>query len=74
MGVNAARGQGFFLKGAVMKAAKSLFGRLVKGEEGVTLIEYGLLAALLAVACVVILSTLGTDLNTKFTAVDNKLK
>ena len=57
-----------------MKAAKSIVSRFVKGEEGVTLIEYGLLAALLAVACVVILSTLGTDLNTKFTAVDNKLK
>jgi pilus assembly protein Flp/PilA len=56
-----------------MKAAKSLVSRFIKGEEGVTLIEYGLLAALIAVACVTILTTLGTHLNTTFNTVNNKL-
>jgi len=68
------RAQGYFAKGAVMKAAKKLFARLVKGEEGVTMIEYGLLAALIAVAVVVIVTSIGTDLNTKFNSVDNRIK
>jgi len=57
-----------------MKTAKKLFARLVKGEEGVTMIEYGLLAALIAVACVVVITSIGTDLNKKFDTVDNRLK
>jgi len=45
-----------------------------KGDEGVTMIEYGLLAALIAIACVVIITSLGTDLNSKMDSVDNTLK
>jgi pilus assembly protein Flp/PilA len=45
-----------------------------KDEEGASMVEYGLLVALIAVAVVAIVQTIGTDLNTKFTAVDAKLK
>ena len=34
-----------------------------KDEKGVTMIEYGLLAALIAVVCIAVITTIGTDLN-----------
>lgn len=40
--------------------------RFVREEEGVTAIEYGLLAALIAVAIIVGAYTLGTNLNDLF--------
>jgi pilus assembly protein Flp/PilA len=40
--------------------------RFIRDEEGVTAIEYGLLAALIAVAIIVGAGTLGTNLNTLF--------
>jgi len=43
--------------------------RFVKDESGATAIEYGLIAALIAVAIIVILGSIGTNLNTKFTEV-----
>jgi pilus assembly protein Flp/PilA len=51
----------------------SLIRRLIKDESGVTLIEYGLLAALIAIACVTILGSLGTKLNGKFDNVNTSL-
>jgi pilus assembly protein Flp/PilA len=56
-----------------MKAVKSLVSRFVKGEEGVTLIEYGLLAALIAVVCVTVLKGIGTHLSTTFNNVNNQI-
>ncbi|APH70387.1 Flp family type IVb pilin [Aquibium oceanicum] len=51
-----------------------LFARFAKDESGATAIEYGLIAALIAVAIMVGAQALGTSLNTKFneisTAVD----
>lgn len=49
------------------------FVRFLKDEEGVTAIEYGLIAALIAVAIIVGAGTLGTNLNTLFTNVANCL-
>jgi pilus assembly protein Flp/PilA len=43
--------------------------RFLKDEEGVTMIEYGLIAALIAVVVIGVLTTIGTNLNTKFQAV-----
>ncbi len=37
--------------------------RLVNEQDGVTAIEYGLLAALIAVTCIVAFQLLGTQLN-----------
>ena len=42
-------------------------------EDGVTAIEYGLIAALIAVAIVGAIKTLGTDLSTVFGNVSAKL-
>ena len=43
--------------------------RVVENEKGVTAIEYGLIAALIAIAAVVIMATLGTNLSTVFSEV-----
>jgi pilus assembly protein Flp/PilA len=45
----------------------------LRDEAGVTAIEYGLIAALIAVAAVVAMTTLGTDLSTTFTTISGKL-
>ena len=47
--------------------------RFLKEEEGVTAIEYGLIAALIAIAIVVTVTAVGTKLNSTFTSVSNSL-
>jgi pilus assembly protein Flp/PilA len=46
---------------------------LINDESGVTAIEYGLIAALIAVAIVAILATVGTSLSTTFNTVNSNL-
>ena len=45
----------------------------VKGEEGATMIEYGLMVALIAVVVIAVVASIGTSLNTKFEQVNAKL-
>ncbi len=45
-----------------------------KDESGATAIEYGLIAALIAVVIVTALTTIGTNLNTSFTGIGTTLK
>jgi pilus assembly protein Flp/PilA len=52
---------------------QTLFNRFVKDESGATAIEYGLIAALISVACITIMGTLGNNLKNTFTNVANKL-
>ncbi len=47
--------------------------RFFREEEGVTAIEYGLIAALIAVAIIGALTTLGTALSDNFGEVSNAL-
>jgi pilus assembly protein Flp/PilA len=47
--------------------------RLIKDEKGVTAIEYGLIAALIAVAAVVVMGTAGTNLSGVFSQVASSL-
>jgi len=44
-----------------------------KNQSGATAIEYGLIAAGIAVAISAIVSTLGTSLTNKFTAINTEL-
>jgi pilus assembly protein Flp/PilA len=46
---------------------------LWKDEDGATAIEYGLLAALIAVAIITTVSLLGGELNETFARVENNL-
>ena len=43
--------------------------RFLKNESGATAIEYGLIAALVAVVLITGLTTLGTNLNAKFSTI-----
>ena len=47
--------------------------RFLKDESGATAIEYGLIAALIAVAIIVAVRLVGTGLNTTFTNVKGAL-
>jgi pilus assembly protein Flp/PilA len=52
-----------------MKLIKKLF----KNEDGATAIEYGLIAALIAVAAIAAMSALGDNLEQTFNEVNNSL-
>lgn len=47
--------------------------RFFKDEDGVTAIEYGLIAAMVAIVIIAGLTILGPALNTAFTTVGNKV-
>lgn len=49
------------------------FRNLLENESGVTAIEYGLIAALIAVAAVAIMKTVGTSLSSTFSTVNSNL-
>ena len=48
---------------------KNLIARFVREEEGQDLIEYSLLAALIAVACIAAMQALAVDINEIFAAI-----
>ena len=51
----------------------SKFLKLIKNSEGATAIEYGLIAALIAVAAIGAMQGIGNKLNTTFNNVSNHL-
>ncbi len=51
----------------------SKFLKLIKNEKGATAIEYGLIAALIAVAAIGAMTSVGNKLNSTFNNVSNKL-
>ena len=53
---------------------KNLVARFVKDESGATAIEYGLIAAGIALAIITIVNSLGTTLSGKFNAISASLK
>lgn len=50
-----------------------LLRSFMKQDKGVTAIEYGLIAALIAVAFIAGATAIGTNLNTMFKAISTKL-
>jgi pilus assembly protein Flp/PilA len=52
---------------------KNLFARFVTDESGVTAMEYGLIAALVAVVIIGAVTTIGTNLTTVFTTIGTAL-
>jgi pilus assembly protein Flp/PilA len=52
---------------------RALFAELFFDESGVTAVEYGLIAALIAVAAVAILGNVGTNLTAVFSKTASKL-
>jgi pilus assembly protein Flp/PilA len=52
---------------------KNLIARFVKDESGATAIEYGLIAAGIALAIIAVVNGLGTNLNAKFTSINTAI-
>jgi pilus assembly protein Flp/PilA len=52
---------------------KSLINKFLKDEDGATAIEYGLIAALIAVAIIGAVTAVGTSLNATFSTVGSAL-
>lgn len=52
---------------------KNLITRFAKNESGATAIEYGLIAGLIAVVIITAVTTIGTELTTKFNAISDGL-
>ena len=50
-----------------------MIGRFLRDESGATAIEYGMIAALIAVVIIATLKTIGTKLNGAFTTISTKL-
>jgi pilus assembly protein Flp/PilA len=51
-----------------------VFKKFLADESGATAIEYGLIAAGIALAIIAAVNGLGTKLNTKFTSINSSLK
>ena len=61
----------FYYKKGVIKVKKLI--RFLKDEDGVTAIEYGLIAALIAVAIIVAVNTVGGKISDTFDAVSAQM-
>jgi pilus assembly protein Flp/PilA len=53
---------------------RQLFTRFLNDQSGATAIEYGLIAAGIAVAIIVVVNGLGTQLNSTFSSISTQLK
>ena len=53
---------------------KNLIARFVKDESGATAIEYGLIAAGIAIAIITAVKGVGTQLSTNFNTISTSLK
>ncbi len=62
-----------FLSNKTKNNGDRVVRRLIQDKTGVTAIEYGLIAALIAVAAVVIMGTVGTNLTSTFSNVASNL-
>jgi pilus assembly protein Flp/PilA len=50
-----------------------LVGNFVKREDGPTAVEYAVMLALIIVVCLTAITTLGSNANSTFTTVGNKI-
>jgi pilus assembly protein Flp/PilA len=60
--------------GVLGETDMTTFARFIANEDGATAIEYGLIAALIAVVIITAVTAVGTSLSTTFTTVSGKIK
>ncbi|MGG5819659.1 Flp family type IVb pilin [Falsiroseomonas sp. HW251] len=58
---------------ALTRRVTDLSLKVASDRRGVTAVEYGVIAALIIVVCIVALVTVGTNLNTTFTTIGGNL-
>ena len=56
-----------------MKRLAAGFRSFVKDEDGATMVEYGVMVALIAAVCVAVVTLLGGHVKDAFTTVDNSI-
>ena len=56
-----------------MKKLTSSFRSFLTDDDGATMVEYGIMVALIAAVCIVIVATLGNQINAAFTTVSGAL-
>lgn len=56
-------------KPSAMNALKNFFN----DENGATLVEYGIIVALIAVVCIGVITTLGKSISNQFSSINNEL-
>lgn len=56
-----------------MKSFTSAVRNFVSNEDGAALVEYALLVALIAIICILGVTTLGSKVNDKFTTIGSSL-
>jgi pilus assembly protein Flp/PilA len=47
--------------------------KMLRDEEGATMVEYGVIVALIAAVCIAVVALIGTNINAAFTSVNSKL-
>ena len=58
----------------IMDSFSAKLSRLVKSEDGPTAVEYAIMLALIVVACLSAIGTIGTNANTKFWVIASSLQ
>jgi pilus assembly protein Flp/PilA len=58
---------------ATMNKLSAVAKKFAKGDEGASLVEYGLLVGLIACVCIAAITTLGTTINSFFGSINSAL-
>ncbi|MFA5515832.1 MAG: Flp family type IVb pilin [Desulfuromonadales bacterium] len=56
-----------------MEKMKNKMMQLWKDEEGATMVEYGIMVALIAAVCIGVITTLGTTVESVFTDINGQV-
>ena len=56
-----------------MKALKGHWNRFIREEDGATMVEYGLMVALIAVVCIAAVTLVGSSLSSLFGRVSTNI-
>lgn len=52
----------------------SMLNLFVREEDGATMVEYGLMLALIAVVCIGVVTTLGQNISSKFSTITDAIE
>lgn len=55
---------------AVLRKEMNLFSKVLRDEHGATMVEYGVMVALIAAVCIAVVSTLGQNVSNAFSTVN----
>jgi len=50
-----------------------MIAKILRDEQGATMVEYGIMVALIAAVCIVLISTLGGKVSTAFSSVNTNI-